>query len=395
VIYLDNNATTRPDDAVAQAVTETMREHWGNPSSVHRLGLDARRVLDTARAQAAALLGVKERGLMFTGSGTESISIALRGVLGAMRKRGRDEIITSKIEHSAVRGIAEALEEEGLATVRWVDLDAHGRIDPDALDALITDRTAVVSLQWVNNETGAIQDIARLGAICARREVVFHCDATQWVGKMPTALEGDDPELGSTISIATASAHKFHGPKGVGLCWVRRGVPLVPPTPGSQERGKRGGTEALAAIAGAGVAAERAKAWLDDEPHERDRLAALRDRLERGIIDACAPDLGGAPVVNAADSPRIWNTTNMGILRLEAEALLMAMSERGLCASAGAACSSGSLDPSPVLLAMGIEPALAHGSVRLSLSRHTTDAQIDEAISIVADSARAVAKSMV
>lgn len=395
MFYLDNNATTRPTDEAAEAVVGTLREHWANPSSVHRPGLEARRVLDGARAEVAGLLGVRERGVIFTGSGTEAISIAIRGVLMSMRKHGRDEIVTTDIEHSAVRALCEALEEEGLATVHRVALDADGRVDPESVGSLVSDKTAVVSVQWVNNETGAIQDIERIGAICAEQGAVFHCDATQWIGKMPTALEGDDPALGSTISVATASAHKFHGPKGVGICWVRRGVPLVAPTPGAQERGRRGGTEGLPAIAGAGVAAAQAAAWLRDHPEERERLGALRDRLESGIIEACAEIVDEPVVVNGAGGPRIWNTTNLALMRLEAEALLMAMSERGLCASAGAACSSGSLDPSPVLLAMGIEPSLAHGSVRLSLSRFTTQAEIDGAIGVVRESVRAVARSMV
>jgi len=395
VVYLDNNATTKPTEGVIEAMNTALREQWANPSSPHRLGLEARRAVDLARRAVADLLGAPVEGVVFTGSGTEAISMAIRGTLGAMRKRGRNEIVTDEIEHSAIGGLCAALEDEGIAATRFATLDAHGRVDPDAVASLIGEKTALVSVQWVNNETGAIQDIARIGRICADRGVVFHCDATQWIGKMPTALSGDDPELGSLVSIATCSAHKFHGPKGVGVCWVRRRVPMVPVTPGSQERGRRGGTEAVPAIVGMGHAAVEAKAWLDRGEPERARLAAMRDRLESGIIDACAGLIDEPVVVNGASGPRVWGTTNLGVLRLEAEALLMAMSERGLCASAGAACSSGSLDPSPVLLAMGIPAGVAHGSVRLSLSRFTTEREIDEAIAIVADSVRAVAKSMV
>ena len=393
-VYLDNNATTRPTERVVEGVSGALREHWGNPSSVHRLGLDARRALESARSSVAGLLGVKARGVVFTGSGTESIAMALRGHLLALKGTGRDTVITSAVEHAAVRELGEQLEREGIGRCVLAPVDRAGRVDPGSIGTLIDDRTALVSVQWANNETGTIQDIGAIGALCAERGVVFHCDATQWVGKMPASLEGDDPELGSTIGILTASAHKVHGPKGVGVLWARRGVRLVPIMPGSQELGRRGGTEALSSIVGAGIAFDEACQWLDDSA-ARERGEAMRDRFESSVVARCAEFLSEQAVVNSADAARLWNTTNIGFPRLEAEALLLAMSERGLCASAGAACSSGSLDPSPVLLSMGIEERVAHGSVRFSLSRFTTDEEIDRAIGIVVESVRVVARSMV
>lgn len=393
MIYLDNNATTRPSAGVVEAVSRAMRETWGNPSSVHRMGMEAKRALEGARAQVAGLIGARARGVVFTGSGTEAIAMALRGSLLAQKGMGRDTVVTSRVEHAAVRDLGEALGREGAGRVVYADVDREGRVDADSVAGLIDARTGVVSVQWVNNETGTVQDIARIGALCAEKGVVFHCDATQRVGKDLVDVMGD-PESGGGIGMLTCSAHKFHGPKGVGVVWARPGVRMVPVTPGSQELGRRGGTEALAAIVGAGAAAEEARVWLEDDGG-RARMGALRDRLERGIVEGCADLVEGGVVVNGAGAARIWNTTNLGFARLEAEALLLAMSERGLCASAGAACSSGSLDPSPVLLAMGVEEKVAHGSVRLSLSRETTEDEVEKAIGVVVESVRVVGRSMV
>lgn len=372
-IYLDNNATTRPTPGVVDAVRRGLEIHWHNPSSVHRPGQDARHAMELARAAIAALAGVAPRRLTLTASGTESINMAVRGVLGASGKR---TLITTGVEHAAVRDLAEQLANDGVTT-RLIPLLPGGVADADALDALIDDDTALVSVQWANNETGAIQPVERIGAVCRAKGVPFHCDATQWIGKMPCDLSADGAP---PIDLLTFSAHKFHGPKGCGALWTGPLVRLRPQTPGSQELGRRGGTENLPAILGAAAAAQAAGAWLADA-HQRARLASLRDRFERAVIDACPGATVNAPPDRSA---RLWNTTNIGFPRLEAEALLMGFSERGLCASAGAACSSGSLDPSPVLLAMGVPPEIAHGSVRFSLSRDTTEDEIDRAVDIVA-----------
>ncbi len=400
--YLDNNATTRPLPEAADAVRKALTEHWHNPSSVHRDGQAARHALEMARADLAALLGVTPRTLTFTGSGTESIDLAIRGVLGASPK---NTLITARTEHAAVRDLAEHLEQTGRAGVVWLDLEPierGGTVSLDSLNAALADHAdtaALVSVQWANNETGVIQPVAQIAERCHAAGVRFHCDAVQAAGKLPMAPQKRAPSVsdgpngaqpiahapGSAIpqnehahapDLLTISPHKFHGPKGLGILHTRQGVRLRPTLQGSQELGRRGGTENVPGILGSAPAAKAALDWLAGDA-ERARLAALRARFERPLLDACP-----GSVVNGAHAPRLWNTTSIAFPRLEAEALLIAMSERGLAASAGAACSSGSLDPSPVLLAMGIAPELAHGSVRFSLSRFTTGAEIDEAIEI-------------
>ncbi len=377
-IYLDHHATTRPTPEVMAAVRDALEKHWHNPSSVHRPGQEARRAVELARAQVARLLGVKAREITFTGSGTEAIDLAIRGVLGAAARgdANKNIIITDPIEHSAVRNLCKQLGDTGRARVLMLPVLPGGVVGASALGPLLEEhagRVALVSVQWANNETGVLQPVHEIGSVCAEHGVVFHCDATQWVGKMPTDLSAADAPK---IDLLSCSAHKFHGPKGVGVLWVRRGVPLLPTTPGAQELGRRGGTEPVPAILGMGAAAEQARAWLEDEAN-RQRVAALRDRLEQGVLGACA----GA-VVNGAHAPgqRLWSVTNIGLPGLGAEALLMGLSERGVCVSAGAACASGSLDPSPVLLAMGVGERVAHGSIRLSLGRDTTPREIEAAI---------------
>lgn len=372
--YLDHNATTRPLPEVVEAVRAAMLERWANPSSVHRAGMEARRAVDEARDRVARLVGCQPRELILTSGGTEASNLAILGFL-ELAGRERKLLVTSRLEHSAVRETAEAWVERG-GEVAWVEHQADGRVDLDALTARLdrdASRIGLVSLMWANNETGVISDVPAIGALCRERGATFHTDATQWVGKMPLDLASEQVDL---LSFA---AHKFHGPKGVGALYVRRGVRVARQTfGGPQERDRRGGTENVAGIVGMGVAADLAAAWL--ATGERDRLAAERDRLERAIVAAT-----GA-VVNGAGAPRLWNTTNLGFARLEAEAILLLLSERGIAASAGAACSSGSLDPSPVLLAMGVPPEVAHGSIRLSLGRDTTATGIDAAVTALVES---------
>ncbi len=368
MIQLDHNATTRPTPEVVEGVARALTDTWHNPSSVHRAGQAARQAVELARQQVAELLNASAREVTFTSGGTESINLAVRGALGSTGKR---VVVTSEVEHSAVRDLVEDLERRDECEVRWAPLLEHGIVDADALDDLVTPDVALVSVQWANNETGAIQPVERIARLCEAKNVLFHTDATQWVGKMPTDVT-DAP-----IDLLTCSAHKMHGPKGVGVLWARRGVRLRPLQPGSHELGRRGGTENVPGIVGMGVSAQQAKAWLDD-PDARARIGALRDRLEAGILER-VPDA----VVNGRDVDRLWNTTNVGFPAMEAEALLLLLSERGVCASAGAACSSGSLEPSPVLLAMGVPERVAHGSIRLSLGRETTEGEIDDAAGII------------
>ena len=364
-IYLDSNATTKPAPEVVEAVTHALRDTWANPSSVHRAGGEAKRVLELARESIAKLIGCQEREIVFTSGGTEGANLAIRGTLEhfATNDSTRRMLVTTKFEHSAVRELAQQLEKRGTEVV-WLSSanDASGTPDLDELAALLrqrSDEIALVSLMWANNETGAITNIARAGALCREHGVRFHTDATQWIGKMPTDLAA------MQVDLASFAAHKFHGPKGAGALYVRRNVGITEQMYGGpQERERRGGTENVAAIAGFAVAAQLAGAWLATDAPKR--AQTLRDDFERAVATAS----GG--LIHAASTPRLWNTTNIGFAKLEAEAILLLLSERGVFASAGAACSSGSLDPSPVLLAMGIAPEFAHGSIRFSLSRETT-----------------------
>lgn len=369
---LDNNATTRPAAEVVDAVARCMRESWANPSSVHRAGGEAKREVELAREEIARLVGCQERELVFTSGGTEGANLAIRGSLehAAATTPARRVLVTTLFEHSAVRELAQRMAARG-TEVCWIPAAPRepGTPDLDALEALLrarADEIALVSLMWANNETGAITDIARAGRLCREHGVRLHTDATQWVGKMPTDFASLE------VDLASFAAHKFHGPKGVGALYVRRNVRVTPQTYGGpQERERRGGTENVAAIVGFGVAADLARASLAGDCVVRG--SALRDHFEEAVAGATRG------VIHTRDAPRLWNTTNIGFTKLEAEAILLLLSERGVFASAGAACSSGSLDPSPVLLAMGIAPEVAHGSIRFSLSRETTAAECDEA----------------
>ncbi|GJQ29454.1 MAG: cysteine desulfurase NifS [Phycisphaerae bacterium] len=367
MVYLDNNATTRPSEAVAQAVLAGVREHWENPSSVHRAGQRVRAQVELAREATAGLIDAKPREITFTSGGTESIDLAVRGSLARTDRR---VLATTRVEHAAVRDLALELAADGVE-VRWLPLTDTGVVDLNSVRGLVGG-AGLVSVQWANNETGVVQPVREIARLAREAGARVHIDGTQWVGKMPASVAA------GWCDLLTFSPHKFHGPKGVGVLWVRRGLGLKPRLVGTQELGRRGGTENVPGILGAGVAAREAAAWVMDAG-ARERLALLRDRFERSVVAACP----GA-VVNGAGSERLWNTSNIGFPRLEAEALLMLLSERGVCASAGAACSSGSLEPSPVLLAMGVPPEVAHGSVRFSLSRESTEAEVMEAAGVVA-----------
>lgn len=400
MIELDNNATTRPSPAAIAAARRACEELWHNPSSVHRPGQAARAAVELARARLAELLGCKPRELTFTGSGTEALDLAIRGTLEAFPPpraggptsaddaRPLPTLITTKVEHAAVRDLAEELDRTGQARVVWLPLDGAGVVDVPAARAIIAGARAqgspaLVAVQWANNETGAIQPIDGLGAACHDARVPLLVDGVQWVGKQPTDLASL-----SGVDMLACSPHKFHGIKGLGVLWVRPGVRLRPRIMGTQELGRRGGTENVPAILAAGAAAEEAMAFLAD-PALAQAQGALRDLFEREVLSGVRPSLPGVQV-NGPTAPgtRLWNTTNIAFPNLEAEALLLLMSEQGLCASAGAACSSGSLEPSPVLLAMGVPAPLAHGSLRFSLDRHTTRAEVLAGVEIVVRAVR-------
>jgi cysteine desulfurase len=373
VIDLDHNATTRPNAAVLAALVEGAGELYHNPSSTHRAGQQARQAIELARQAMADLIGCKARDVTWTGSGTEAIDLAIRGVLGALPKPNR-RLITTKVEHHAVRAIVESAGVDLEVMDAPLLADQSGRVDVTDLARLMAmGAPGLVSVQWANNETGVVQPLGEVVRVAHERGWLVHTDATQWVGKMPT-----DVKSGPAVDVLTCAPHKFGGPKGVGVFMAARHVKVMPRVMGTQELGRRGGTENTAAIHASGVAAGEAMEWLQDEGG-RVRGAALRDRLEGALVERCGAAVNGGAV------ERLWNTTNVGFAGLEAEAILILLSERGVLASAGAACSSGSLDPSPVLLAMGVEPRVAHGSVRFSIGRETTEGEIEKAIEVIVE----------
>jgi cysteine desulfurase len=366
-IYLDHNATTPPDPAVVDRMAHELREDYGNPSSVHHFGQQAKAALDEARSSVAALIGADPSEVIFTSSGTESDNFAIRGVAEALEASGRKHLIASSIEHEAVLNTLKALAKRGWRTT-LLPVGESGIVSPAALEAALADDTALVSVMHANNEIGTIQPIAELGRVAKARRVLFHTDAVQSAGKIPVDVKALDVDL---LSI---SAHKFYGPKGVGALWVRRGVRLQPPiTGGKQERSRRAGTENVAGIVGLGVAARLALVKMHEEAS---RLAALRDRLEDGILRAVS-----GTAINGARTPRVPNTTNISFDRVEAESLLIALDLAGVAVSTGSACSSGTLEPSHVLKAMGFPPHRTQNSIRFSLGAANTDADVDRVIS--------------
>ena len=370
--YLDNNATTMPAPEAIEAMVLALREEWANPSSVHRFGQRARQRVELAREQVSRLINAKPREIIFTSGATESNNLAIRGVLAA--RPNRRTVISTLLEHSAAREPCKRLAEVNDYNVVWLPVSIEGIVDLDALrTALVkhSEDVALVSIHWINNETGAIQPIERIGEICREHKVPFFSDATQAIGKTPCDLAS------LPVDAMSFSSHKLHGPKGAGVLFARSRLGLVPQMLGGpHERERRGGTENVPGIVGLGVAAELAAKFLASNGPTTG--AARRDRLERAIL-AAVPDAQ----VNSGGAQRIWNTTNVGFPPLESEAILLLLSERGISAAAGAACSSGSLEPSPVLLAQGIPEPVAHGSVRFSLSRYTTDEEIDYATTVV------------
>jgi cysteine desulfurase len=391
MIYLDNNATTAPSASVIEAVRAALHEGWGNPSSVHPFGALARDAVESARSAIARAVGATAREVVFTSGGTESCNLALLGSLG--HEPGRHLVVTAPTEHAAVRECALALESGGWRAgsdrgeVVWVDLDSDGRVDLGQLVRLLGRRAsevAVVSLMWANNETGIIQPVEQIATVCREHGVRFHTDATQCLGRIPI----DVAKIG--CDLLSVSAHKAHGPKGIGALYCRRGVSLASQVLGGpQERGRRGGTENVAGLCGFGAACAEAAQWLARADTPTRQLAQWRDAFESAVVAA----VRGAVVIGQR-VPRLWNTSLIAFPRLQSEALLVELGRIGVAASAGAACSSGSLDPSPVLLAMGIDREIAHGAVRFSMSRLTTQREMDDAASRVVQAVQSVARAM-
>lgn len=368
VIYLDNNATTKIDPEVVEAMLPYLTEFYGNPSSMHRFGGQVGKALKTARSQVASLLGAEDSEVVFTSCGTEGNNTAIRAALAA--QPDRKHLITTQVEHACVLNLFKQLEKQGY-TVTYLSVNSKGQLDLMELEAAMTGNTALVSTMYANNETGTIFPVEQVGAIVKEYGATFHVDAVQVAGKLPLNMKS------STIDMMTISGHKLHAPKGVGALYVRKGFRFRPfLVGGHQERGRRAGTENVTSIVGLGKAAELAQAHLADIPQEK----KLRDRLEKGLLNAI-PDCS----VNGDPKNRLPNTTNIGFKYIEGEAILLSLDQFGICASSGSACTSGSLEPSHVLRAMGLPYTTLHGSIRFSLSRYTTEAEVDQVLAVMPD----------
>ncbi len=362
-VYLDNAATTKVRDEVVEAMLPYFTEYFGNPSSLHLFAREAGKGLDTARAQVAKALNAKPEEIIFTGGGSESDNMVLRGIPEAYKKKGK-HVITSAVEHHAVLHTLEAMEKEGRVEVTYLPVDEYGMVTAEQVEKAIRPDTVLVSIMFANNEVGTIMPIEQIGETCKKYGVLFHTDAVQAVGHVPVDVEK------MHIDLLSLSGHKFHGPKGVGALYVRKGV-RIPALilGGAQERRKRAGTENVPGIVGMGKAIELATSELEDNAA---KMKVLRDRLIFGI-PARIPDVK----LNGHPTERLPNNVNFSIRFIEGESILLMLDLNGIAASSGSACTSGSLDPSHVLLAMGLPHEVAHGSLRLTLSEFTTPEEID------------------
>ncbi len=367
-IYLDNNATTRVDDAVVQAMLPYFTEQFGNPSSMHSFGNKVGLAIKKARMQVQELLGAEhESEIIFTSCGTESDSTAILSALKA--NPDRKEIITTVIEHPAVLALCTYLEKEGYK-VHYLKVSEVGRIDLGEYAKLLSDRVAIVSAMWANNETGTLFPVEKMAEMAHEVGALFHTDAVQAVGKVPIDLKN------TAIDMLSLSGHKLHAPKGVGVLYLKRGVRFRPLLRGGhQERGRRAGTENTASIIGLGLACEQAMQHME---YENTEVKRLRDRLEAGILAKVPRAFATGDVTN-----RLPNTCNIAFEFIEGEAILLLLNKFGIAASSGSACTSGSLEPSHVMRAMGIPYTAAHGTIRFSLSRYTTEAEVDRVIQVV------------
>jgi len=368
IIYMDHSATTFVKPEVLDAMIPYFTEHFGNPSSVYSIARDSKKAIDAARAQTARTLGADPEEIYFTSGGSESDNWAIKGVAFANRKRG-NHIITTQIEHHAVLHTCQFLEKEGFE-VTYLPVDQYGLVNPRDLETAITDKTILVSIMYANNEIGTIEPVAELGAIARRHKVYFHTDAVQAIGNIPLDVKA------SNIDLLSLSAHKFYGPKGVGALYIRKGVRIDNLIHGGgQERKRRAGTENIAGIVGLGKAIELVTA---DIPGHNVRIQALRDRLIHGVREKIpSVRLNGHP------EKRLPGNVNMSFEYIEGESMLLWLDDAGICASTGSACTSGSLEPSHVLLATGLPVELSHGSLRLTLGDANTEADVDVVIEVL------------
>lgn len=367
-IYLDNNATTRCAPEAVAAMLPYFTEQFGNPSSMHGFGAKVGHAVKAARSSLQKLLGAEfDSEIIYTAGGTEADNTAILSALKANPER--KEIITTTVEHHAVLHLCDQLEKEGYKIHR-LKVDGQGRLNLDEYQSLLSDKVAVVSVMWANNETGTYFPVERMAEMARAAGVLFHTDAVQAVGKIPLGLKD------SAIDMLSLSGHKLHGPKGIGALYLRRGARFRPLLRGGgQERGRRAGTENVPGIIGLGVAAELA---LEHMYAENTRVRALRDRLQAGILAAVPHAFATGDVDN-----RLPNTLNIAFEYVEGEAILMLLNKQGIAASSGSACTSGSLEPSHVMRAMGIPYTAAHGTIRFSLSRENTEAEIERVIAAV------------
>ncbi len=368
-VYLDNAATTAVRKEVVDAMLPYFTEYYGNPSSLHSFARDAEKGVSIARAQVARAIGADTGEIIFTGGGSESDNMVLRGIVAANRKKG-NHVITSAVEHHAILHTLEAMKKNGEATVTVLPVDEYGRVSAEQVENAIREDTVLVSIMFANNEVGTIMPIPEIGAVCKKHGVLFHTDAVQAVGHIPVDVHA------MNIDLLSMSGHKFHGPKGIGALYVKKGVNIPALiTGGGQERHKRAGTENVPGIVGMGAAIEYAVGHMAENSK---KMIALRDRLIHEI-PARIPFVK----LNGHPTERLPNNVNYSIKYIEGESILLMLDINGIAASSGSACTSGSLDPSHVLLAMGLTHEIAHGSLRLTLSEFTTEQEIDYVIGLL------------
>ncbi len=363
MIYLDNAATTRIDDEVLDVLVDVQKNHYGNPSSIYKIGRQAKALIESARETSAKLLNADIQEVFFTGSGTESDNFAIKGIIEAHKEKG-NHVITTKIEHHAVLHTLEYLEKKGEITVTYLEVDKDGLVSADDVKNAITDKTILITIMFANNEIGTIMPIKEIGKVAREAGVVFHTDAVQAAGHVPIDVKD------MNIDILSMSGHKIHGPKGVGLIYIRKGVKIRPLLlGGAQERKRRPSTENVPGIVAFAKAFEKAVANMDEESKQ---ISALRDRLIEGILKEIP-----YTSLNGHRTNRLPNNVNITFNYIEGEMLLLSLDAVGIYASSGSACTSGSLDPSHVIMALGVKHEHAHGSLRLSLSKYTTQEEVD------------------
>ncbi|MGC8658271.1 MAG: cysteine desulfurase NifS [Desulfomonilaceae bacterium] len=361
-IYLDNNATTRVADEVFDKIRPFFSELYGNPSSMHSFGGNVAREIAIARSSMAELLGVSAQEIIFTSGGTESDSTAILSALNTLPERR--EIVTTRVEHPAILNLCKYLARFKGYTVKWLSVDKFGMLDMDEVKRSISENTAIVSIMWANNETGVIFPVEQISEIAASKGALMHTDAVQAVGKIPINL------CDTNINFLSLSGHKLHAPKGIGALYIKKGTRFAPfMIGGHQEFNRRGGTENVPGIVGLGCAARVAMKNFEEE---NNRVKKMRDRLQSGLLDTVTQAR-----VNGHPDFRLPNTLNIGFEFVEGEAILLRMDDKGICASSGSACTSGSLEPSHVLRAMGVPFTAVHGSIRFSLSRYNTEDEIE------------------